>query len=138
METVIGKTGNVKQRKSLDLDIGFRVACRVTYSTESHLLKIREFSFSTTGGSATVFQPTVVVFSTTKIHPIPSIIVEIEGRPSSKPTQAEPSVVVNEKSLISRTRRLNFKDKLGQTNTHHCLPTLEIEDFSVSSNCLTL
>ena len=34
-----------------------------------HAFGIREFSFSTTGGSATVFQPTVVVLSTPKIHP---------------------------------------------------------------------
>ena len=73
---------------------------------------IREFSFLMTDGFAMVssFQPNVVVFSTMQIHPI--IVVEIEGRPSSKPlhvqmmqnvviTITEPSVVKNESSLMS-------------------------------------
>ena len=87
---------------------------RDVYSTDAQgclrHAAIRDFSFSATDGSATVVQLNVVVFSTTKIHP-KSTVIEIEGRPSSKPTHAqmtpnviftvaEPSVVENEKSLI--------------------------------------
>ena len=68
----------------------FSRQCTQSDLRENRLNKVasEEFFFSKTSGSATVLllvHPNVVGFSTTQIHPV----VEIEGRPSSKPTHAQ-------------------------------------------------